>query len=202
MGDWASIVSQWRTCLVWIRRKSYNSCTLLLKTIDSRIYSYIQHHFIVTHSSEGMQYLMNNFARAATQLCLKNNINKTQWLFQVVTLVNPSVELGIITVNKRLLVSFLRFKYLVSTVLSNNKVNKLFLSRMRKARIVYGTMNMSLLRWNVKCTGSQYYQSDSMEQKPGPSIASKSINCLHDATPESNHGNHMVGQNHKCWYYR
>ena len=62
------------------------------------------------------------------------------------TLVNPSVELGIITVNKRLLVSFLRFKYLVSTVLSNNKVNKLFLSRMRKARIVYGTMNMSLLR--------------------------------------------------------
>ena len=76
---------------------------------------------IVTHRSEDMQYLTDQFAKAATRFSLKINIKKTECLYQPVKPVNPPLKADIITVNNHPIASCTDFKYLRSTVSSNKK---------------------------------------------------------------------------------
>ncbi|XP_060794630.1 uncharacterized protein LOC132897202 isoform X2 [Neoarius graeffei] len=101
---------------------------------------------IVTHSFEGMQYLIDKFARAAIQFSLKINIKKTECLYQPVKLINP--EPDTITVSNKPLASCSDFKYLGSTISSNNKINKEILNRMGNTSTAFSKLQNHL--WNNK----------------------------------------------------
>ena len=111
---------------------------------------------IVTYRSEDMQYLNDKFAKAAAQFSLKINIKKTECLYQPVKLVNPPLKADIITINNNPLASCTDFKYLGSTVSSNNKIDTEIVNKMGKASTAFAKLQDRLwknkhLSINVKC---------------------------------------------------
>ena len=103
---------------------------------------------IVTHCSEDMQYLIDQFAKAAAQFSLKINIKKTECLYQPVKLVNPSLKAIIITINNNPLASGTDFKYLGSTMSCNNKIDTEIVNKIGKASTAFSRLQDRL--WKNK----------------------------------------------------
>ena len=95
---------------------------------------------IVTHCSEDMQYLIDQFAKAAAQFSMKIDIKKTECLYQRVKLVNPPPKADIITINNNPLASCTDFKYVGSTVSSNNKIDTDIVNKMGKASTAFAKL--------------------------------------------------------------
>ena len=111
---------------------------------------------LVAHSAEYMQSLVEKFARAASQFCLKINIKKKECLYQPSKFKLSTSLPEEISIGTEPLVKCKSFKYLGSTVSENARLEGELSLRMGRVSAVFGNLRERL--WNnlhvsirVKC---------------------------------------------------
>ena len=101
---------------------------------------------LVAHSAEYMQSLVEKFARAASQFCLKINIKKKECLYQPSKFKLSTSLPEEISIGTEPLVKCKSFKYLGSTVSENARLEGELSLRMGRVSAVFGNLRERL--WN------------------------------------------------------